>query len=136
VELLSLVASMLSSILTVQRGGKREAEVRFEVTVQTWRRLSSSGEATSEQDAHRRVRVTRPTKRHLVEQRIAMRYSDRRKRDQAGEARATRSLAGNRIPTPETMMDGELSEGHDDGLMCIALVMEALVSFVAPPESG
>jgi hypothetical protein len=28
------------------------------------------------------------------------------------------------------------SEGHDDFLMSIALVMEALASFVVPPESG
>jgi hypothetical protein len=28
------------------------------------------------------------------------------------------------------------SEGHDDFLMSIALLTEALASFVAPPESG
>ena len=47
----------------------------------------------------------------------------RRKRDRAGEVRAmsdeeagsNRSLVRDRIPTPETMRDGELSEGHDAG---------------------
>jgi hypothetical protein len=46
-------------------------------------------------------------------------------------------LARYRILVPETMtMDVEPSEGHDDFLMSIALVTEALASFVATPESG
>ena len=46
-------------------------------------------------------------------------------------------LARERVPAPETMgRYVDPSEGHDDFLMSIALVAEALSSFVAPPESG
>ncbi len=46
-------------------------------------------------------------------------------------------LARYRIPAPETMdMYVDAREGHDDFLMSIALVTEALASFTAPPESG
>ena len=42
-----------------------------------------------------------------------------------------------RIPAAETMdMYVDAGEGHDDFLMSIALLTEALASFVAPPESG
>ena len=66
---------------------------------------------------------TRPTKRDLMEQWIAMRNGGRLKMDLADEApppiyeEAWKQLrlARDRIPAPETLtMDVEPSEGHDD----------------------
>jgi hypothetical protein len=42
-----------------------------------------------------------------------------------------------RIPAAETMdMDVAPGEGHDDFLMSIALLTEALASFMAPKDAG
>jgi hypothetical protein len=55
----------------------------------------------------------------------------------AEEAWKQLRLARYRVPAPETMdMYVDPSEGHDDFLMSIALLTEALSSFTAPPESG
>lgn len=46
-------------------------------------------------------------------------------------------LARYRVPTPETMtMYVDAGEGHDDCLMSIALLTEALSSFVARRSRG
>jgi hypothetical protein len=55
----------------------------------------------------------------------------------AEEAGSNRSLARERVLAPETMdMYVDPGEGHDDFLMSIALLTEALASFTMPPESG
>jgi hypothetical protein len=74
-----------------------------------------------------------------------MRNRGRGKEGQVDEVRARRAeeawqqrrVARDHMPAPEMMtcyMDP--SEGHDDFLMSIALVTEALASFVATPQSG
>jgi hypothetical protein len=79
-----------------------------------------------------------------MEQWLVMRNGSRSEMDQVEEAppmiaeEAWKQLrvARYRLPAPEMMtMHVEPSEGHDDFLMRSALVREALVSFVAPPES-
>jgi hypothetical protein len=90
-------------------------------------------------------RFTRPTKSHLTYQMLSMINSGRLKMYQADEAppliyeEAWKQLrlARYRIPAQE-MMDRyvDAGEGHDDFLMSIALLTEALASFTAPPESG
>ena len=50
----------------------RAAEVCFEVTTQTWERLSSSGDAMSRRGTHRCATLARPTKPHVTEQWVAM----------------------------------------------------------------
>jgi hypothetical protein len=90
-------------------------------------------------------RFSRPSKSHLTYQLLSMVNSGRLKMYQADEAPAIiyeeawkqLRLARYRIPAPETMdMYVDPGEGHDDFLMSIALVTEALSSFTAPPESG
>jgi hypothetical protein len=90
-------------------------------------------------------RFTRPSKSHLTYQLLSMINSGRLKMYQGDEAppliyeEAWKQLrlARYRIPAPETMdMYVDPGEGHDDFLMSIALLTEALASFTAPPESG
>ena len=90
-------------------------------------------------------RFTRPTKRYLTEQWLAMMDSGGLEMDQGDEAPAMSAeetwkqlrVARERVPALETMdRYVDPGEGHDDFLMSIALVTEALSSFVVPPESG
>lgn len=90
-------------------------------------------------------RFSRPSKSHLTYQLLSMINSGRLKMYQADEAppliyeEAWKQLrlARYRIPAPETMdMYVDPGEGHDDFLMSIALLAEALSSFSAPPQSG
>jgi hypothetical protein len=55
----------------------------------------------------------------------------------AEEAGSPLRRARYRIPVPETMgRYVDPGEGHDDFLMSIALLTEAVASFTAPSESG
>ena len=90
-------------------------------------------------------RFSRPSKSHLTYQLLALINSGRLKMYQPDEAPALiyeeawkqLRLARYRIPAAETMdMYVDAGEGHDDFLMSIALVTEALASFTAPPDSS